>query len=72
VENLYQDKRSGKLLGICKLLPTIHQELQLYRKTSQQTQRKKEMEIGRRISNSIQRVKEQDYKLTSTCSSKER
>ena len=35
VKNSYQDKRSRKLLGVCKLLLAIHQELQLYSKTSQ-------------------------------------
>ena len=53
MENSYQDKGSGKFLGVCKLLLVIYQELQPYSKTSQWTQRKKELEIGRKISDSI-------------------
>jgi len=48
MENLYQNQRSGKLLGVYKFLLTLYQELQSYHKTSQQTQRKKEIEMERR------------------------
>jgi len=41
VKNSYQDKRSGKLFGICKLLFMLYQEFQPHGKTSQQAQRKK-------------------------------
>jgi len=46
MENPYQDKRSRKLLRVCKLLLMIYQEFQPYSKISQQTQRKERMEIG--------------------------
>ena len=61
----------GKLLRVCKLLLIIHQKLQLYGKTSQQTQEKEEMEIGRRIPKSIWRIEGQNHKSTSTYSSEE-
>jgi len=48
----------------------FYQELQSYDKTSQQTQKK--MEMGRKTLKSIQRIKGQDHKLASTCSTKER
>jgi len=44
----------------------LYQELQLYRKISQQTQRQEGVEIRTRTSKDIQRTKEQDYWLTST------
>ena len=66
MENLYQDKRSGKL-GVCKFLPILYQELQSYSKTSQWIQGKKGMEMGKRTQKGIQRVEEQNYKSTSTC-----
>ena len=72
MENPYQDKRSGKLLGVCKLLLMIHQEFQSYGKTSQWTQRKEEMEMGKRTSESIWRIKRKNHKSTSTCFFKER
>ena len=72
IEDLYQDKRSRKLLRICKLLPKIYQELESYGQISQWTQRKKRMEIGKRISRSIQRIKGKDHKSTSTHSSKKK
>ena len=72
VENPYQDKESGKLLGVCKYLLAIHQELQPYSKISQWTQNKKWLEIRRRTSDSIWRATGQYHKLTSTYFSKER
>ena len=72
MENFHQDKRSRKLFGVCKFLQTIYQELYLYGKTTQWTQRKKGLEIGRRTLESIWRAKGQNYKSTSTYSSKER
>jgi len=51
VKNSYQDKRSEKLLGICKklfickLLLMLYQRIQSHGKTSQQAQRKERMEI---------------------------
>ena len=72
MENAHQDKRSWKLLGICKLLQTVYQELESYSKASQQTQRKERPEMGRRTPESIWRIKKQDNKSTGTCSSKER
>ena len=38
MENPYKNKRSRKLLRVHKLLLMLYQELQLYSKTSQQTQ----------------------------------
>ena len=72
MENPDQDKRSENLLGVCKLLLMIHQEFQSYGKTSQWTQRKEEMEMGKRTSESIWRIKRQNHKSTSTCFFKER
>ena len=72
MENSYQDKRSGKLLGVCKLLLEIYQELQSHNKTSQWTQRKKGMEIGKGVLKSIWRVKREDHKLAYTYSTKKR
>ena len=71
MEDSYQDKRSGKLFRICKFLQMVYQEFQLYGKTSQWTQRKKELEMGRRALENTQQTKEQDNKSTSTHSSKE-
>ena len=62
MEDPYQDKRSGKLLMVCKLLPDIYQELQLYSKTSQWTQRKEEIEIGKEHQEAFEELKE---KITS-------
>ena len=72
IKNLYQNKRSGKLLGVCKLLLEIYQELQSHNKTSQWTQRKKGMEIGKGVLKSIWRVKREDHKLAYTYSTKKR
>ena len=72
MKNPYQDKRSGKLLRVCKLLLTLYQEFQSHSKTSQWTQGKKGMEIGWWTSKSIQRTQGQDYKPTCTCSSEEK
>ena len=47
IEDLNQDKRSRKLLGVYKLLPKIYQKLQLYGKISQQAQTKKRNENGK-------------------------
>ena len=49
----------------------IHQKLQLYGKTSEQTKRKERVEIGKWTPENIQKVKEQNHKLTSTHSLKE-
>ena len=50
MESSYQDKRSKKLLEVCKLLQDIYQELQLYGKTPQQTQRKEGIEMEKEAS----------------------
>ena len=47
IEDLNQDKRSRKLLGVYKLLPKIYQKLQVYGKISQQAQTKKRNENGK-------------------------
>ena len=57
---------------VCKLLPMIHQEFQSYSEISQWTQRNEWMKMERRTPKSIWRIKRQDHKSTSTCSSKER
>ena len=67
MEDPYQDKRSGKLLGVCKLLLEIYQELVSYSKISQ---RKKGTEMGKGTLRSIQRVKREYYKSIYTCSTK--
>ena len=72
MENSYQDKESEKLLGVCKFLLTIYQELQSHSKTSEQTKRKERVEVGKWTLEGIQRVKEQNHKSTSTCSFKEK
>jgi len=66
MENTHHNKRSRNLLRVHKFLQTLYQKLQSYSKTSQQTQRKEEMEMGRRTLESIQRVEGKDYKSTST------
>ena len=55
----YEDQRGGKFLGIHKLLSKIHQEFQLYSKTTQQVKRKKEVEVDKR-------TQRKDNKSTST------
>jgi len=71
MENSYQSKRSEKLLRIHKFLLILYQELQLYGKISQKTQNKQRVEIERRTSKDIQRIKGQNHKSASTCSTKE-
>ena len=47
MEDSHQDKKSEKLLRIHKFTQILYQELHSYSKTSQQTQEKEEMEMGR-------------------------
>jgi len=54
MKDFHQDRRSGKLLRICKFLQMFYQEFQLYSKTSQQTQGQERLEMERRIPESIQ------------------
>ena len=72
IEDLHQDKGSGKLLGVCKLLLKIYQKLQSHSKISQWTQRKEGMEMGKITSRGIQRVKRENHKSTYTCSTKKK
>ena len=72
MEDSYQDKRSGRLLRICKFILMLYKELQSYSKTSQWTQRKERMEMGRRIPKNIWRIEKQNHKLTGTCATKEK
>ena len=72
IENTNENQRSRKLLKICKFLLEVYLELQLYSEAIEQSERKEGMEMGRRKSTDFPRVKEQDYKSTSTHSSKER
>ena len=53
MENTHQDKKSRKLPGIHQFLQMVHKEFQLYGKTSQQTQRKKRVEMERRTTESF-------------------
>ena len=71
MENPYQNKRSEKLLVVCKLLLIIYQEFQSYGETAQQTQGKERIEVERRIPKDIWKVERQDYKSISTCFFKE-
>ena len=70
MEDSNNNQRNGKLLRICKLLLKVHPELQSYSKAIQWPKRKEGIEMGRRLPKGFQRCKRQDYKLTSTLSSK--
>ena len=72
MEDFHQDKRSRKLLRICKFLQMLYQELQSYGKTSQWTQEKERLDMGGRIPKGIWRVEDKNYKSTSTCSTQKR
>ena len=72
MENTHQDKRSRKLPGIRQFLQIVHKEFQSYSKTSQRTQRKKRVEMGRRTTENFWWIKGQNNKSTSSRSSKER
>ena len=50
----------------------IHSQLQSYRKTIKQTERKKGMEMGKGTSGSIRRTQGKDYKSTGTGFTQER
>jgi len=54
-----------------KIKSTVN-DLDTYSKAIKQPERKEEMEIGRRTSTDFPEVKGQDYKSTSTLSSKKR
>jgi len=53
VEYTYSSQRGGNFLGIHKLLLKIYQEFQLYSKTTQRVERKKEVEVDKRIPKGI-------------------
>jgi len=69
---LHQDKRSRGLLRVCKFLLTLYQEFQLYSETSQWTQIKERVEMGRWILEGIWKAKRQNHKSAGICSTQKK
>ena len=53
IEDTNKGQRCRKLPRVCKFLLTVHPKLQPYGKTLERTKGQEELEMGRRISESI-------------------
>jgi len=62
----------GKFSQICKFLSMLYPELQSYSKAVKWTEEQERMEIGQRISTSIQGTQKQDNKSTSSLPAEKR
>ena len=65
VEDIDKDQRHGELSWICKLLSMLYSKLQSYSKTIKWAERQEELEMERRIPESIWQTQREDYESTS-------